>query len=145
MAVDLSEPLRTALVGAASVTTNLAAYKGSFPVFTRVPVPDDIAYPIVVVGTEVQAAEEDGLTDQRPTLTRDILVYGKNEPAADYRTVETIAFAIHALFNRTRTAITVTNWSVVDIIADSPSPAPVDDEQTVGRRVTLTIRLAKQN
>jgi hypothetical protein len=142
--MNLAEPIRTALVGSATITSNLPAYLGSYTVFTRQPVPADADFPMILVSSGFQGSEEDGLRDERPLLVRDVLVYGQNDTAANYRVVEDIAFAVRALFHRARTAIVVSGWSVVDIVAQGPSPAPVDDEQTVGRRVELTVRLARQ-
>jgi hypothetical protein len=146
--MDLSAPIRAALVGRSAITTELTAYKGSYPVFTRVPVPDDAPTLVLVVSSGFQAGEEDGLNDHRPLLLRDVLVYGlrSTDPSQDeYRAVERIAFEVRELFHRRRTAIVVPGWSVADIIADGPAPAPVDDEQTVGRRVSLTVKLARHN
>lgn len=142
---DLSAPYRAALVGAAAITAELPVYLGSYPVFTRVPVPDDAPYPMVVVSAQLQAGEEDGVADQRPLLDRDVMVYGRNDTAAHFRQVETIARAVHALFHRQKRSITVSGWHVADLTATGPAPAPVDDAQTVGRRVTVRARLAKSN
>ena len=142
---DLSVPYRVAIIAASGITAELPAYLGSYPVFTRVPVPDDAPYPLVVVASQLHGGEEDGLDDQRPLVDRDIMVYGLNDTPAHYRQVETIAFALHALFHRQRAAITVAGWTVADLTAVGPEPAPVDDEQTVGRRVTVRARLAKKN
>lgn len=144
---DLAVPYRAALVGAAAITDNLLDYYGSYPVFTRAPVPDDAAdyYPIIVVGAQIQAGEADGMSDQRPVVDRDINVYGRNDTPAHYRAVETIAFAVHDFLHRAPSAITVSGWVVIDLTALGPDAAPVDDEQTVGRRVTVRARLAKQS
>ena len=145
---DLAAPIRTALIGASGVTDELSAYKGSFPVFTKIPVPDDAPVKIVLVSSGLTIGENDGLTDERPVVGRDVMFYGRRstDPNQDeYRAVERMAFASHALFHRQRLSITVSGWSVVDITASGPAPAPVDDEQTVGRMISLTISLAKQN
>lgn len=141
--MDLATPIRSALIGASSVTGELTAYKGSFPIFTRRPVPEDAPFPMVVVSSGFQAGEQDGINDQRPVLVRDVLVYGRNDIAEKYRQVETIAFAVRELFHRQRDSIAVSGWSVVDVLASGPSPAPTDDEQTAGRLVELTVRLAR--
>lgn len=141
--MDLSAPIRAALVGEPAVTSELTAYANSVPIFTRVPVPDDAPYPMVVVSSGFQVGDGDGLNDEQPQLVRDVLVYGRND-ADSYRKVERIAFAIRDLFHRHRGSITVSGWDVVSVVATGPAPAPVDDEQTVGRRVELTVRLARQ-
>lgn len=145
---DLAPPLRAALIGASGVTDELDAYKSSYPIFTKVPVPDDAPDELVVVSSGFSVEENDGLTDERPVLQRDVMFYGRRSTDPDqdqYRSVERMAFAAHALFHRQRLSITVAGWSVIDIVARGPAPAPVDDEQTVGRMVSLTISLAKQN
>lgn len=144
---DLSVPYRAAIIAASAITSELAAYQDTYPVFTRVPVPSDAAYPLIVVSAQFQSGEEDGLRNVRPSVDRDIMVYGVSsaDPALDqYRKVERIAFAVHALFHRQRAAIAVPGWEVVDLVATGPAPAPTDDEQTVGRRVTVRARLAKK-
>lgn len=146
MSLDLSAPVRAAIVAASAITSTLPAYLGSYPVFTRVPVPDDAPYPMVVVAAQFPGGDEDGVSDQRPIIVRDVMVYGTNGRAAtsdQYRAVETIAHALRELFHRQRGAITVAGWSVTEIVAATPQPAPVDDEQTVGRRVEVTVRLAR--
>lgn len=143
MIPDLAEPVRAALVADAAITAELAAYRGSFPIFTRAPVPDDAPYPLVVLGAQLQVGEEDGISDERPVVTCDIAAYGQNDTAAKFRAVDRIGRAVHALFNRRRGAITISGWGVTSITASGPAPAPVDDEQTVGRRVTVTFRLAR--
>lgn len=147
MSVDLAAPTLAALRAATSVTSELQAYAGSYPIFTRVPVPDDAPDRVVVISPTMHAGEEDGINDQRPVLSNTIATYDVNDPqsSANYRAVERIAFAVQQLFHRNRTAITVSGWSVVDITARGPAIAPVDDEQTVGRMVTVTYRLARHN
>lgn len=151
MIPDLAAPIRAALVGETDITDLLPAYLGSYPVFTRRPVPDDAPYPMIVVSPDIgdtvtqQAggSSGDGVRDFRPALERDVVVYGKNEPAQNYRDVETIARAVRALFHRARTSISVSGWAVVQVTATAPRAAPTDDEQTVGRVVTLTVQLAR--
>lgn len=146
MSADLAQPILAAIIGASSITSLLPAYLGNFPVFTRRPVPDDAPYPAIVVSPDVAASDQDGIDDQRPVLQRDVAVYGKNTTADEYRETEQIAREVHSLFQSLgRHAIVVPGWHVVDLSARWPTPAPTDDEQTVGRVVPLTIRLAKHN
>lgn len=146
MSADLGRPIRDAIVGAAAITALLPAYLGGFPVFTRRPVPDAAPYPMIVVSPDVAAEDQDGINDQRPMLQRDVAVYGRNITGDEYRAAEAVARQVHALFqSQGRLAIAVPGWHVIDINARWPMPAPTDDEQTVGRVVPLTIRLAKQN
>lgn len=142
MTLDLSAPLRTAIIGHTPITSKLATFNGAPAVFTRRPVPD--AYPLVIVSPDIVLSDEDGISDLRPVVVRDIAVYGLNDTAANYRKVEQVGYALRDLFHRQRQAITVIGYRVIDIVAQGPYPAPVDDDTTVGRRVTLQARLAKQ-
>lgn len=143
MSADLAAPIRTALIGSAEITNQLEGYKVSYPVFTRRPAPLDAPPIMIMVSPNVAKADQDGIDDERPIIVRDVAVYGPNEPAENYRKVESIAFAVHDLFHRQRTAITVSGWYVVMITATGPIPAPTDDDKTVGRVVSLTIMLAR--
>lgn len=141
--MDLAEPIRTALIEASEITTLLMAYKNSYPVFTRRPIPEDAPPIVIIVSPTVSLThDDDGIHDQRPLILRDISVYGPNEPAASYRKIEEIAHLVHDLFHRKRDAIIVDGWDVVQITVTGPIPAPVDDEEEVGRLVTLNVLLA---
>lgn len=142
---DVSAPIRAALLAEATVIANLSAYAGSYPVFTRRPVPPDAPERVIMVSPDVSVDDADGIDDQRPRLVRDITIYGLNKNVTEYRVVETLARAVRDLFHRNRHAITVTDWAVVDIVTRGPMPAPVDDDSEVARLVTLTIQLAKKN
>lgn len=139
---DLSVAIRNAIVADATVTGKLTAYAGSWPVFTRRPVPTDAAYPIIIISTDIASSNEDGISDSRPVITRDVTVYGQNDTSAKYRDVEIIAFRLNEIFHRKRLSITVPGWHVVGVTVDGPTPAPTDDDATVARVVTLNFRLA---
>jgi hypothetical protein len=143
-AADLAAPLIAALLGDAAITSQLAAYKGAYPVFNRRPVPVGAPYPMIVVSPDIVVSDQDGIDDFRPIQDRDIAVYGLNSDAAKYRTVEDLAYAVRELFHSVRTAITVPGWHVININASGPVPAPTDDDQTIARLVTLRVELAKQ-
>lgn len=143
--MNLAEPIRTALLGETIITTLLQTYQSSKPIFTRRPVPDTAPMPLIIVSPDVNIFDEDGVHDQRPVIRRDVSVYGKNDKAENYRTVEVIAYAVRDLFHRNREAIVVPDWDVIDVRAAGPRPAPVDEDQTVGRLVELTVRLARKS
>lgn len=142
---DLSAPLRTAIVGTTAITSQLTAYKGSFPVFTRRPVDPDAPFPMIIVSPDITKTDEDGINDQRPIIERDVTVYGLNDTPASYVAVGAIARSVHDLFHRQRNSITVSDWGVVMITATGPIPAPTDDDKEVARMVSLRIYLAKKN
>lgn len=138
-ALDILTPLRTAIIAVTAITSKLGTFNGSASVHTRRPAPEGATFPMVMIGPIVTRSNEDGINSFRPVIVIDIGIYG--EAVAHFRDVETVAEAIYGLFHRQRDAITVTSYSVIDIVAQGPSPAPVDDLSRVGRRVTLTIRL----
>lgn len=145
MSLDLSESIRAAVVAESAVTGELPAYKGSYPVFTRVPVPDDAPYPMIVVPDEAGAGDEDGIDFLAPVVVRDVVVYGRNDSVAHYLQAVALADAVWELFHRRRASIEApAGWSVTDVRASRPRPAPDDGEQLVGRRVELTVRLSRQ-
>lgn len=141
-APDLSGPVRAALMASSAITSQLAAYAGSYPIFTRRPAPTDAPYPLIMISPDIAVDEEDGVNDFRPVVERDVIVYGQNDTPAHYLVVESIAYAVRDLFHRQWQVINVAGWKVVEIRARGPMPAPTDDVQTVGRLVALTISLA---
>lgn len=140
---DLAQALRTAIIGATSVTAELESYLDSFPVFTRRPAPDDAPGLVIFVSPDIVSSDEDGLSDARPVIVRDVSAYGPNTAASDYRKVERIGYALRDLFHRRPQAFSISGWKVVRVEVQGPIPAPTDDEQTIGRMITLTIRLAR--
>lgn len=141
--MNLSAPIRAAVVGAASVTTYLPAYLGSYPVFTRRPAPSGAPYPMIMISPDVVVTEEDGINDDRPRITRDVVVYGSAEDATSYRATEACAYAVRDLFHRQRTSLTVSGWGVVSVVALGPTVAPADDIKFSGFAVELTVLLAR--
>lgn len=140
---DLAVPIRDVIVANSIITSRLTAYKGSFPVFTRRPVPLDVTFPVIVIGPDVsQNNTADGINDFRPLVIRDVIVYGGNDSAESYRGTEILAYALRTLFHRQRTII-VPNWNVLLVNVNGPQPAPTDDDSLTARMVTLNIQLAK--
>lgn len=141
---DLSVPLLNMLLGMPAVTSVLAPYKNTFPVFRRRPVPQDTPYPAIVISQNISARDEDSLDGARPVLDRDIAVYGQNLDVASYNAVESIANTIYQSAHRHPELIIVPDWHVMSMVARAPMAAPTDDFKTVGRVVRLTIRLDRK-
>lgn len=137
MSLDLAPAIREALIDEVTISGLLAEYNGEPAIFTRRPVPSESLYPMIIVSPDIVINDIDALVSRRPVVIRDVTVYG-NQPD-DYRTIEQIGYSIRQLFHRQRLSITPTGYSVVDIIATGPNPAPTDDQKTVARVVTLTI------
>lgn len=139
--VDLSQPLYAALTGVSDGIDGLATYQGAPAVFTRRPVPIDCGFPLIITAGDVTHGDEDFIADEMVQIVRDIAVYGNKH--ADYRAVETIALDVRDLFHRNRESLTVPGWHVVDIRCRGPVPTGDDDDQTIGRVVTLQVRLTR--
>jgi hypothetical protein len=144
--LDITQPIREGLMADAGIVTALPVYGGNGrTIFSRRPVPSDAPYPMIVISPDVSISDFDGINDERSIVIRDIAVYGKNEPAAAYRQVEDMAYAVRHLFHsRLDTLILTGEYHLIDIRASGPRPAPTDDQQTVGRLVELTVRLSRK-
>lgn len=138
--VGVLAPIYSAIAAVPAITDSLGTFNSVPSIHTRRPVPESAGYPMIVIGPLVTRGDDDGINDFRPLLVVDVTVYG--EQPAHYRDVEADAEAIYGLFHRQRGSITVTGYSVTDIRCTGPTPGPTDDDATVARRVTLTIRLA---
>ena len=126
--IDLAPAIRTSLLTIADT------------VYTRRPVPDGATYPMIIVSEDIVNIDRDFIASRMQYIVRDILIYGRNDVAANYREVESMAYAVFDKFHRRPSSIVVSGWHIVDIIARGPVAAPTDDNTTVGRVVTLSIR-----
>ena len=145
MAPDLTLAIYNAIIGNTDITGNLPAYLGSFPVFTRRPIPADNPppYPLIIVSQNITLSEDDGIRDFRPIIVRDVAVYHSNELPANYRLADVIAQHVRRLFHRQRHSISPpAGWSVVDIQAEVPIALELEQDQTTARVVQLNIRVA---
>jgi hypothetical protein len=148
MSLDLLGALRDAIMSNADITALLDQWKGEPAIFTRRPFPSDAPDLAIGISAPASISDADGLTSDRPIVTHDIAVYGRRgQPgvASDQtRTVEAIGFMIREQFHRKKFSMQPTGFYVIDVLARGPMIAPVDDEQTVGRLVSLTVRLRRQ-
>lgn len=142
MSVDLAAAIREAIVNNSDITADLPAYVGSYPVFTRRPVPSQAPYPLIAISPDVSSADTLRLLAvETPQIVRDIIIAGNQETAEVYRTVERIAYNVQALFHRNKRAIDIEGYTVDFINAFGPIIGPTDDDAKVVRIVTLTISL----
>lgn len=146
MSLDLLPALRDSVIDA--VGARLAEWRGEPAVFTRRPLPADAPSLVAIVNPPVSIGDADGLNSDRPIVQHDIAVYGDKGAAGseqdDTRAVDVIAFEIRDHFHRQKFSVRPTGFYAIDVQARGPIPAPTDDESTVGRIVTLTIRLRRQ-
>lgn len=152
--VDLSEPLRTSLMGVSAITDPLGSYVGEPSIHTRMPVPESAEFPMIVISSDIILSNMDALTTFRPVIMRDIAVSGpivrtiENGIERDgYRDVEDVAYAVFDHFHRRRDAVQAyvpANIHVIDVVASGPIAVPAGDDRMVRRVVTLTVRLNRR-
>lgn len=142
-APDLTEPIRDALIANAAITSQLPVYLDSFPIFTRRPVPVGAPYPCIVISKDIGVTDEDGISDTRSIIVRDIAVYNTNEPAAAYHAVDPIALEVRRMFHR-QSPLVVPDWSVTLITATGPIDVRLEQDKLTGRVIQLTVRVARQ-
>jgi hypothetical protein len=144
----VGEAIRTALIGDELIADALSKWQGEPAVFTRRPAPADAKDPMIIVNPDAAIGDEDALSSPRPVVMRDVAVYGKKAAPGDTsdqtRKVERIAYRMRELFHRQKFSLVLDGYSVIGIVVAGPVPAPVDDDVTVGRLISLTIRLARR-
>jgi hypothetical protein len=146
--LDLGPAIREALLAATQIAAHLSVYDGSPAVFTRRPVPSEADYPLIIVNDPVAITDEDGLTSDRPLWgPGDIAIYGRKATPGTVedhtRLVQQLGIRTRLLFHRQKWALQVGGFHVIDIRASGPVPAPVDDDKTIGRIVSLLVRLGR--
>lgn len=148
--LDLGPAIREALLTDAFVATNLSTYDNEPAIFTRRPVPSAAVYPLIICNDPTAITDEDGLRSDRPVWgPGDIAIYGHKAkpgtPEDQTRLVQQIGLRMRRLFHRQKWALQVGGFHVIDIRASGPVPAPVDDDKTVGRIVSLIVRLGRNS
>jgi hypothetical protein len=142
---DISPAMRSAILGNTYITSRLSTWQGSPAVLTRLPVPEGVTFPCIVIPFNSVTSNQDALVNKRTVIIRDIMVYGNiaaaGTPEDQTRRVDEMAFELRRLFHRNKRALVNTSYHVIDIVANGPIPAPVDDNETTGRMVTLTVRI----
>lgn len=141
--IDLAPLIRTSILND-PIATDIANFEGSKAIFTRRPAPDGANYPMVFISPQIPGAILDYLDGElRREVVYDILVYGQNDTAAKYRTVEKIGFALAKKFARPSLNIITppTGFSIVKIVGTNMAVAPTDDLNIVGRFSTITFTI----
>lgn len=142
---DLSAPLYAALMGNSDIVALLGQWQDSASIFTNRPTPPDAAYPMIVTAGDVTRSDQDLIADPVLEIVRDVSIFGQNTSTGNVnqtRVCDSIALKVRDLFHRQRASITVDGWDVLDIVATGPIVGPTDDDVSVHRLVTLTIRLS---
>jgi hypothetical protein len=145
--LDLGVPIRKSLLANPDIAGELDQYESEPAVFTRRPVPPDAPDLIVIVNSPYAITDADGLTSDRPIVNLDLAVYGrKGKPGTaqdQTRVVERLGFRLRTHFHRQKFSVQPEGFSVIDVRAGGPVPAPTDDDQTIGRLVSLIVRLRR--
>lgn len=141
--MNIGPALRAAIVNDSVISPLLGLYNGGPSVHTRRPVPDAAGYPMVVISGDVSITDFDAIDSFRSVIVRDIAVYGQQDAqtASEYRTVEEIGYLLRTLFHRNKDAVLVDDYHVIDVRASGPRVAPTEDEKSVGRVVTVSVRV----
>jgi hypothetical protein len=145
--LDMLAAFRDAVMAESTVAGLLETWQGEPAVFTRRPLPADAPDLCVLINPAAATTDADGLTSRRPIVTHDIAIYGrKGMPGSaedQTRAVERIAGLLQLHFHRNRFSVQPDGFSVIGVRVGGPMPAPVDDEQTVGRIISVTVRLRR--
>jgi hypothetical protein len=147
--LDLGPPVRASILADAAIVALLGKWKQEPSIFTRRPVPSAAADPMVIINPPASLVDAGtSLVKDTPVVVFDIAIYGhKGAPGSSddqTRKVEEVGFLMRELFHRDRWALSVDGFHVIDVRATGPFRAPVDDDQTVGRIVTLTVSLRRE-
>lgn len=144
---DVAPPIRRALISDVAFAGSLSTWHHEPAVFIRRPAPADAGMPLVLINPPAAITNQDTLTGDRPVIVRDVMIYGlraePGDPRDQSKLVEALGYRARAIFHRQKFSISVPGFSVIDIVGNGPIPAPVDDVATVGRMVSLTIRLRR--
>ncbi len=140
--LEVLAPLYAAVTGSEAIVDLLGIFEEGPAVHTRRPVPDDALFPMLTIGPMIARTDSDGVNYYHSLVTVDVIAYGLQPD--DYRKVEELGGLVYSLFHRQPYSITVPNWTLTDIRCSGPAPAPTDDDNEVGRAVTLEIRLSAQ-
>lgn len=142
---DVSPAIRAAILDNTTITSRLATWQGVSAVLTRLPIPEDVPFPCVVVPFNSVTTDQDALINKRTVIVRDVMVYGNIAApgtSEDHtRRVDEVAYELRKMFHRNRASLGNAPFHVIDIVVNGPRSAPVDDDKTVGRMVTLTMRI----
>lgn len=144
--VDLLPYIRSFILADTALTANLSSFDGSKAVFTRRPVPEDADYPFILINPQITQTQSDYVNLIKRDVIYDIIVYGQNDTAANYRKVEETAFLLARKFARLRgTDMEMpTGFYLVQAVGIGSFPAPTDDQTKAARAVSVTFTIAME-
>lgn len=144
--IDLSVSIRSFLLADAQLNALIPNYKNSKAIFTRRPLPDDATGLVVIISPLVSSGfDSDYLNRWQRMLTFDVSVYGPNDTPANYLKVQDAGFRIVNIMHRLnkQNFVMPQGWQLVNAKAYGPISAPVDDDKTVGRLVSINFLVAE--
>lgn len=147
MTPDLLVPVRNAIIGSTEITDRLPTYLGGYPVFTRIPVPNDTPFPFMTI-LQVGETNDDGVRDFRSTVDMQVTAWGENNPDT-VRLLVVVGLLVYQLFHRQRLSLTVPDWSVTQITALGPVEVMEGTEQQariferIGQEVHVFVSVAR--
>lgn len=139
MSLDIAPAIRTALINESTISGLVTEWQNEPAIFTRRPVPENAATPYIFISEAISITDGDAVNSKRPIVVRDIIAVG-HEPD-DYRLIEQLGYSIRELFHRERFAVTLDDFTVIDIRANGPKALSSGDEEFVARVVTVTFLL----
>lgn len=141
--VDLSEPIRDAIIGAPAIANLLAQWNGEPAVFTRRPVPPDAPYPMCAISPNVAATDADWIVTRKPLIQRDIIFYAEADPWGEgVALVMQAHYLARRLFHDNRFCISVPGFHLIETTVTAPINGPVDNPaEHVARGISVLFHL----
>ena len=141
-APDIAPAALATLLADTYITERVARWHRRPCIFTRRPVPAGAAFPMIIINPNDAVGNFDALNTMHPIVVRSLGIYGQQDN--DFRIVDQLGYKIREIFHRQRFSLAVDGFNTVEVVAAGPMTAPVDDDQTVGRIVTLTVKLQQR-
>lgn len=141
--VDLSAPIRTAIIDDTTISGLLSQWNGEPAVFTRRPVPSSAPYPMCAISPNITETDEDWLVTRKPVIQRDVIFYAVADPlGAGVRLAMLAMYRARTLFHENRFAITVPGFHVINVSVQAPINGPVDNpDEHVARGLSILFYL----
>jgi len=144
--IDLSIPIRSLILATPAIANLIPPYQNSKAVFTRRPAPADATGLMVFVSPMIGGGiDSDFLKSQKREVFHDIVCYGPNDTAANYRKVQEVGFALAQTFHRLNPLKLdmPEGWHLVRAKSFGPMPAPTDDQKIIGRMISVQFLIAQ--
>ncbi len=135
--MDLESAIYARLTGDYRLTERLSVYRNAPAVFTESPVPDDVAFPYVVV-TSVSDVPLDTLAETGRSVVRDFGCYARFTGSTQY--LGQITERVRHLFHRQKVEVEGYSNFITQVIGINVAPS---DRTVAGRIVSVRFSLRK--